>query len=38
MTPDDSQQELEKRLAQAGSPLTALTPAEGITLMLDGGV
>lgn len=35
MTPEHSQQELEKRIQQSGMTLSNLTPAQGLRLMLD---
>ena len=35
MTPKTAQKELEKRIKQSGTPISSLTPAEGIRLMLD---
>ena len=35
MTPENAQQELQKRIKQTGTPMTGLTPALGVRLMLD---
>ena len=35
MTPESAQQELQTRIQQSGRPMSSLTPAQGIRLMLD---
>lgn len=35
MKPEKAQQELQKRIQKSGTPMSGLTPAQGIRLMLD---